>query len=199
MAGLSFKMSPSPAGQQWTGKQRDKTLSRLRLRFSSTIRVALALAVLQLAAAGLVRAATPTTKKRVTPAHTTPTHSSTAHSRKATKTTARSSHGKKSVAKARPRGQAAPDGDRTREIQTALIREHYLTGEPSGAWDNNTRDALTRFQADHGWQTKLVPDSRALIKLGLGPSHEGLLNPDTAAISPHEVGAENPQPGGASQ
>lgn len=91
-----------------------------------------------------------------------------------------------------------PDSDRTREIQMALIREHYLNGDPSGSWDSETRDALTRYQADHGWQTKLVPDSRALIKLGLGPSREGLLNPDTAAISPHELGAENPQPGGAS-
>lgn len=101
------------------------------------------------------------------------------------------------VTKSHARGQAAPDADRTREIQTALIREHYLSGEASGSWNTQTRDALTKYQADHGWQTKLVPDSRALIKLGLGPSHEGLLNPDTAAISPHEAGANNPQPGGS--
>jgi hypothetical protein len=101
------------------------------------------------------------------------------------------------VTKSHARGQAAPDADRTREIQTALIREHYLSGEASGSWNTQTRDALTKYQADHGWQTKLVPDSRALIKLGLGPSHEGLLNPDTAAISPHEASANNPQPGGS--
>jgi hypothetical protein len=29
---------------------------------------------------------------------------------------------------------------------------------------------MGKLQADNGWQTKLVPDSRALIKLGLGPS-----------------------------
>ena len=29
---------------------------------------------------------------------------------------------------------------------------------------------MEKLQADNGWQTKLVPDSRALIKLGLGPS-----------------------------
>jgi hypothetical protein len=29
---------------------------------------------------------------------------------------------------------------------------------------------MTKVQSDNGWQTKLVPDSRALIKLGLGPS-----------------------------
>jgi len=31
---------------------------------------------------------------------------------------------------------------------------------------------MQKFQADNGWQTKLVPDSRAIIKLGLGPDHE---------------------------
>ncbi len=145
-------------------------------------------------------AADATTKTRKPLAHPTSTHSPS-HSSKSSahSTTARSTrHGKTTVArKSHPKGQAAPDSDRTREIQTALIREHYMNGEASGAWDSNTRDALTRFQADHGWQTKLVPDSRALIKLGLGPSREGLLNPDTAAISPHELGAEKPQPGGS--
>jgi hypothetical protein len=29
---------------------------------------------------------------------------------------------------------------------------------------------MQKFQADNGWQTKLMPDSRAIIKLGLGPS-----------------------------
>ena len=34
---------------------------------------------------------------------------------------------------------------------------------------------MQKYQADNGWQTKLIPDSRAIIKLGLGPnsSHEG--------------------------
>lgn len=31
---------------------------------------------------------------------------------------------------------------------------------------------MARYQADHGWQSKVTPDSRALIKLGLGPSHD---------------------------
>jgi hypothetical protein len=29
---------------------------------------------------------------------------------------------------------------------------------------------MTKLQSANGWQTKLVPDSRALIKLGLGPA-----------------------------
>ena len=60
--------------------------------------------------------------------------------------------------------------DRTREIQSALIQQRYLSGEPTGKMDQSTKDALTKFQADNGWQTKLMPDSRAIIKLGLGPS-----------------------------
>jgi len=102
----------------------------------------------------------------------------------------------KPVAKAH--GQHGIDAERTSEIQSALIREHYLSGEPTGKWDQSTKDALTKFQADNGWQTKITPDSRALIKLGLGPDHKGLLNPETANIpSPHELGVENAQPGGA--
>lgn len=93
-----------------------------------------------------------------------------------------SSHGKKSrkVRSKRVRGQKAIDSQRTQEIQQALIREHLLTGAPTGKWDDATQDALRRYQAQNGWQSKTVPDSRALIKLGLGPNHDHLLNPETA-------------------
>jgi len=99
----------------------------------------------------------------------------------------------------RAHGQRTIDEERTQEIQSALIREHYLTGDPTGTWDQASKDAMVRYQADNGWQTKITPDSRALIKLGLGPDHKGLLNPETANIpSPHELGVDSPtQPGGA--
>jgi hypothetical protein len=42
---------------------------------------------------------------------------------------------------------------------------------------------MRKYQADHGWQSKEVPDSRALIKLGLGPSNDHLLNPQSAMIT----------------
>jgi hypothetical protein len=86
-------------------------------------------------------------------------------------------HGKKVAKK---RGQQGIDSDRARDIQTALIREHYMQGEPSGTWDSSTQAAMQRYQADHGWQAKTTPDARALIKLGLGPSHDHLLNPESA-------------------
>ncbi len=61
------------------------------------------------------------------------------------------------------------DSARVDQIQSALIREHYLTGQPNGDWNDETQAAMRKYQADHGWQTKLLPDARALIKLGLGP------------------------------
>ena len=75
-------------------------------------------------------------------------------------------------------GQQRIDSDRAREIQEALIREHYLTGDATGEWDSRTQAAMERYQSDNGWQSKVTPDSRALIKLGLGPkySEEQLLN-----------------------
>jgi len=79
---------------------------------------------------------------------------------------------KKKSASHQLKGQRQIDPDRAREIQSALIREHYLTGEPSGQWDSQSQAAMTRYQADQGWQTKLTPDSRALIKLGLGPNND---------------------------
>ena len=60
--------------------------------------------------------------------------------------------------------------ERATEIQTALIKAGYLNGTPSGTWDASSQAAMEKLQADNGWQTKIVPDSRAIIKLGLGPN-----------------------------
>jgi len=78
------------------------------------------------------------------------------------------------------RGQQKIEPERAQAIQAALIREHYLSGSASGTWNQSSEDAMRRYQADHGWQSKTVPDSRALISLGLGPSHDHLLNPESA-------------------
>lgn len=59
--------------------------------------------------------------------------------------------------------------ERATQIQEALIQKGYLSGEPTGTWDSASFAAMQRLQSDNNWQTKLVPDSRALIKLGLGP------------------------------
>jgi peptidoglycan hydrolase-like protein with peptidoglycan-binding domain len=96
-----------------------------------------------------------------------------------------SHHGGKKSRK--PRGQQAIDGERARQIQAALIHEHYMSGQPSGKWDDSTQQAMRRYQADQGWQSKSIPDSRALIRMGLGPDHVHLLNPESAMVSEPQV------------
>jgi hypothetical protein len=130
--------------------------------------------------------------------HKSATHASSAHktsgkstSHKSTGPKATASRGKKGSKnqRSRKRGQQAIDRDRARAIQEALIREHYLQGVPSGTWDATTQAAMQRYQADQGWQSKTTPDSRALIKLGLGPSNDHLLNPESAMTSAPATGA----------
>jgi hypothetical protein len=120
----------------------------------------------------------PAAKASSTTHHTT-TKSSTSSSSQ-TATGKKSSRRRKST---KLKGQQKIDPERARSIQEALIREHYLTGEPSGTWNQTSEDAMRKYQADHGWQSKTVPDSRALISLGLGPNHDHLLNPESAMTS----------------
>ncbi len=119
------------------------------------------------------------TKHPATTKHTSSSASAHSSSHKSS-SHGNSSHHKKTAKTAKKHGQQAIDGDRARAIQEALIREHYMQGEPSGTWDAATQAAMQRYQADQGWQAKTTPDSRALIKLGLGPSHDHLLNPESA-------------------
>ena len=100
-----------------------------------------------------------------------------------TSSSAGTAHHSRRRSKKRKRGQQAIDGERATQIQQALVREHYLKGTPSGKWDASTQEAMRRYQADQGWQTKEVPDSRALIRLGLGPDNGHLLNPESAMTS----------------
>lgn len=104
----------------------------------------------------------------------TPAFGTTRHSTPASSHSTHKAH--KGKAKSRQRGQLTIDPARATEIQLALIREHYLTGEASGKWDDATKAAMVKYQADQGWQTKLTPDSRALKKLGLGPDYSNAIN-----------------------
>lgn len=104
------------------------------------------------------------------PAFATHSHRAPAsgHTHKTRKASKKKSH--------RVHGQQAIDSARVTEIQQALIREHYMSGDTTGSWDSTTQDAMRKFQADQGWQTKLTPDSRALKKLGLGPDYSEAIN-----------------------
>jgi hypothetical protein len=119
---------------------------------------------------------TATASEKSAPAKKTASASSQKHHSSSSKTTSKRSRKKSS----RLRGQQKIDSERAQAIQEALIREHYLSGEAKGTWNQASEDAMRRYQADHGWQSKTVPDSRALISLGLGPSKDHLLNPESA-------------------
>lgn len=111
-----------------------------------------------------------------------PAQASTAHAaKKTTSSKHNSKHRRAKKTSWKKKGQQGIRPERATEIQQALIREHYLTGEPSGIWDSRTEQAMIKYQGDNGWQTKVTPDSRALIKLGLGPNYSSssLLNPES--------------------
>ena len=125
-----------------------------------------------------------------TPAFATRTHRAA--------TSGRSLHHKGSKKHHFAPGQRQIEPERAKEIQDALIREHYLSSPASGQWDSTTEAAMQKYQADHGWQTKLTPDSRALIKLGLGPhdAAQTVASPlPTAALSPSEPTRTDPGAG----
>jgi hypothetical protein len=82
------------------------------------------------------------------------------------------------------RGQQGIQPERATEIQQALIREHYLSGDATGNWDSATQAAMQKYQADQGWQTKLTPDSRAIKKLGLGPDYSNAINAKDSNFAP---------------
>ncbi len=58
---------------------------------------------------------------------------------------------------------------RTIEIQRALIQAGYLNREPTGKWDDGTREAMKRYQAANSLPATGLPEARTLMKLGLGP------------------------------
>jgi hypothetical protein len=149
------------------------------------------LALAQTSPAPAQAAPASTTKSHTTKRHTTKHqatgHTSDKHGAAQKGKSARSKKGRK-------RGQQAIDSTRARQIQQALIREHYMQGEPSGYWDSASQAAMQRYQADHGWQAKTTPDARALIELGLGPSHDHLLNPENAMTSAPADSKAGPKP-----
>ena len=114
----------------------------------------------------------------------TTTHKTAAPAHKASPRTGRKLSARTKARSHKLHGQQGIDAARATEIQQALIREHYLTGEPSGNWDAATQAAMQKYQSDQGWQTRLTPDSRALKKLGLGPDYSGAINAEGASFTP---------------
>ena len=145
-----------------------------------------------------LRANTPTHQKSATPAkqaspkaahqqtHKVPTtagqHSSTHRAAKRHV----SSKAAKIAAARRRRSQLRPEPERIQEIQQALVKTGYLSAEPNGRWDDQTREAMRRYQADHGFPVTGLPEAKSLMKLGLGPHP---LPPDLDTASSASAGA----------
>lgn len=127
--------------------------------------------------------------------HRAPTSGKTAVHTSTSKTqaTTHKTSGKRSRKTPKKRGQQVIDSERARQIQQALIREHYLTGEPSGNWDSATQAAMQKYQSDQGWQSKLTPDSRALKKLGLGPDYSNAINAQNSTFAAPPAATTIPQ------
>lgn len=86
--------------------------------------------------------------------------------------------------------QLQPSPERYKEIQQALAAKGYLAGQPTGIWNQESIDALRRFQQDQHLEASGKIDSLSLIALGLGPKRETPLAPAAAPASAPEA----PQP-----
>ena len=99
---------------------------------------------------------------------------------KISKTTSRvpanaASKGKSNVrtaARSVPARQSGPTSDRYKEIQESLIAKGYLQGTATGAWDQNSIDAMKKYQTDQKQDPTGKITAKALITLGLGPKDE---------------------------
>lgn len=122
---------------------------------------------------GTARVKSHTTAKRSVhkvPGRTTRRKSGhSAHSVRHASTGRISSGSRGAVASRQRRSAIRPEPERVTEIQQALARSGYLKDEPNGLWDERTRDAMRRYQADHGFPATGLPEARSLMKLGLGP------------------------------
>jgi peptidoglycan hydrolase-like protein with peptidoglycan-binding domain len=118
-----------------------------------------------------------------------------AHSSKAgVKSSSRSTRGKKRAVPRSSRARLAAlhlQPDRIEEIQQALMGAGYLQGPPTGKWDETTKDAMRRYQADNGFPTTGLPEAKSLMKLGLGPHP---LPPDVQPTAAAQVGAAASSP-----
>jgi len=73
----------------------------------------------------------------------------------------------------RPRVQTTPTRERIVEIQTALAREGFYAGKPTGRWDAVTSEAMRKFQTANGLTPTGKLGAQSLQKLGLGSEIAG--------------------------
>ena len=127
------------------------------------------------------KSSTKASSSRTTTAKASPAGQKTAGSGATVKSSVRSgssrSAGKSSRRSRRQPGQKAPTSDRVSEIQAALAKDGSFSGMPNGKWDDETTQAMRRFQAAHGLNPSGKLDALSLQKLGLGSQTAGVAAP----------------------
>lgn len=73
-----------------------------------------------------------------------------------------------------------PSEQRTEQIQEALGRGGYYSGNPNGKWDVSTQASLRRFQEANGLAPTGKLDALTLQKMGLGSDTAGVSAPRAA-------------------
>ena len=104
------------------------------------------------------------------------------------------------AAEARRRARMRPAPERVQEIQQALSQAGYLKAQPNGRWDEQTREAMRRYQADHGFPATGLPEAKSLMKLGLGPHPlPADLDPSSGAKAGTDTASNTASPPNAQQ
>jgi peptidoglycan hydrolase-like protein with peptidoglycan-binding domain len=107
-----------------------------------------------------------------TPAQTQPQTKS-----KAASTSSRTRKISKKTSRKKDKGQKTPTSDRIMEIQQALAKDGSYSAAPSGKWDDDTVEAMKKFQTAHALNPSGKLDARTLEKLGLGSTTAGVAEP----------------------
>lgn len=135
-----------------------------------------AMAVGMILCAAAMPAATTVQKKKTSPRPAARRPAGAASTHSATRRTGKKATSARTTWRNR---QLAPTPERYKEIQQALVAKGYLKPEDAtGGWDQNSLDALKKFQADQNIDSTGKINSLSLIALGLGPKR------DTASAKP---------------
>jgi peptidoglycan hydrolase-like protein with peptidoglycan-binding domain len=90
--------------------------------------------------------------------------------------------------------QKAPTPARISEIQSALARNGFYGGNPSGKWDSSTVAAMQKFQSANGLEANGKINALSLQKLGLGSSIAGVSAPKPVPPPSSLAPANKPAP-----
>jgi murein L,D-transpeptidase YcbB/YkuD len=96
---------------------------------------------------------------------------------KAASTSSRTRKISKKTSRKKDKGQKTPTSDRIMEIQQALAKDGSYSAAPSGKWDDDTVEAMKKFQTTHALNPSGKLDARTLEKLGLGSTTAGVAEP----------------------